>query len=76
MINTGEGPDFSDDTRLNETIDFYKRWNGVNGRITELLPHAIYTCSPAYIRARAETAQSTEHHPCIWMKPWLSMKIV
>ena len=35
MINTGEGPDFSDDTRLNETIDFYKRWNGAaNGRIT------------------------------------------
>lgn len=59
MINTGDGPDFSDDTRLNETIDFYKRWNGAaNGRITgAFAPHAIYTCSPSYISAIVEAAQ-------------------
>lgn len=59
MINTGDGPDFSADARLNETIDFYKRWNGAaNGRITgAFAPHAIYTCSPAYINAILEEAQ-------------------
>jgi len=59
MMNTGNGPDFSDDVRLNEGIDFYKRWNGAaNGRITgAFAPHAIYTCSPEYIRAIVETAQ-------------------
>lgn len=59
MINTGDGTDFSDDVRLKETIDFYKRWNGAaNGRITgAFAPHSIYTCSPAYIKAIGEAAQ-------------------
>jgi len=80
MINTGSGPDFSEDTRLNESIDFYERWNGAsNGRITgAFAPHAIYTCSSAYIRAIVETAQKygapihvhldetlTEHEDCL-----------
>lgn len=58
MINTGDGPDFSNDVRLNETIDFYKKWNGAaNGRITgAFAPHSIYTCSPAYIKAIGEAA--------------------
>jgi len=80
MINTGSGPDFSEDVRLNESIDFYKRWNGAaNGRITgAFAPHAIYTCSPEYIRAIVEAAQKyeapihvhldetlTEHEDCL-----------
>jgi 5-methylthioadenosine/S-adenosylhomocysteine deaminase len=62
MINTSDGPDFSDDARLNETIDFYKKWNGAaNGRITgAFAPHAIYTCSPAYIKAISEAAKKYE----------------
>ena len=59
MINTGDGPDFSGDARLNETINFYKKWNGAaNGRITgAFAPHSIYTCSPAYIKAIGEAAK-------------------
>lgn len=59
MINTRDGPDFSDDARLNETINFYKKWNGAaNGRIAgAFAPHSIYTCSPAYIKTIGEAAK-------------------
>ncbi|MGI6084538.1 MAG: amidohydrolase [Acetivibrionales bacterium] len=80
MINTDDGSDFSNDARLNETIDFYKKWNGAaNGRITgAFAPHAVYTCSPAYIRAISKAAHKygapihvhldetqVEHEDCI-----------
>ena len=73
----GDGPLF-EDARLNETIDFYKKWNGAaNGRITgAFAPHAIYTCSPAYIKAISEAAKKMRLlFMCIWMKLWLNMKI-
>lgn len=59
MTNPSDGPDFSQDPKLKETIDFYKEWNGAaNGRITgAFAPHAIYTCSPNYIKAIASEAQ-------------------
>lgn len=45
----GEGEDGI--AKLNETIEFYKKWNnGANGRITvDAGPHAPYTCSSEYL---------------------------
>lgn len=53
------GPDFSQDPAMKDSVDFIKKWNGAaEGRITAAMaPHAIYTCSPAYIRAIAEMAE-------------------
>lgn len=53
------GPDFSENKAMKESIDFVKKWNGAaDGRITAAMaPHAIYTCSPAYIKAIAENAE-------------------
>lgn len=52
MTNPDEGPDFSNHQGLKESIDFYKQWNGAaDGRITAAFaPHAIYTCSTAFIK--------------------------
>jgi 5-methylthioadenosine/S-adenosylhomocysteine deaminase len=53
------GPDFSEDRAMKESVDFVKKWNGAaEGRITAAMaPHAIYTCSPAYIQAVANNAE-------------------
>jgi len=52
------GPDFSGNLAMKESVDFVRKWNGAaDGRITTAMaPHAIYTCSPAYIRAIADKA--------------------
>lgn len=54
-----DGPDFSENKSLNENINFYRNWNGAgDGRImAAFAPHAIYTCSPDYIRAIRDTAE-------------------
>ena len=54
-----EGSDFSDNKGFNESIDFYRNWNGAaNGRITAAFaPHAIYTCSTDYIWTIRDTAE-------------------
>ncbi|NMA66723.1 MAG: amidohydrolase [Clostridiaceae bacterium] len=59
MTGNDKGPDFSDNKSLNESIDFYKKWNGAaDGRITgAFAPHAIYTCSPEYIKAIRDAAE-------------------
>lgn len=46
----GEGKE--DIFKINETIEFYKKWNNQgNGRITvDAGPHAPYTCSPNYLK--------------------------
>ncbi len=56
------GDDFSHQKAMGEAIDFVKKWNGAaNGRITAAMaPHAIYTCSPDYIRAIAREAEKLE----------------
>jgi len=74
------GPDFSENQAMKESIDFVKKWNGAaGGRITAAMaPHAIYTCSAAYIKAIAENAEKlgvpihvhldetlTEHQDCL-----------
>jgi 5-methylthioadenosine/S-adenosylhomocysteine deaminase len=53
------GPDFSQDKKLNESIDFYKKWHGAaDGRVMgAFAPHAIYTCSGNYIRAIRDAAE-------------------
>ena len=53
------GSDFSDHKGLNESIEFYKKWNGVAcGRITGAFgPHAIYTCSPEFLKAVRNAAE-------------------
>lgn len=53
------GEDFSQEKRMREAIGFVKKWNGAaNGRITAAMaPHAIYTCSPDYIKAIAREAE-------------------
>lgn len=57
-----KGPDFSENRSLNESIDFYKKWNcAAEGRITgAFAPHAIYTCSPEYIKAVRNAAEKLE----------------
>lgn len=59
VTNLGSGTDFSDHKGLNESIDFYRQWNGAaGGRITgAFAPHAIYTCSTDFIKAVIDTAQ-------------------
>ncbi len=48
-----------DGTKLKESLEFAKRWNGVaDGRITTLLsPHSLYTCSPEYVSNLIEMAK-------------------
>lgn len=75
-----EGTDLSGLKSLNESIEFYRNWNGAaDGRITgAFAPHAIYTCSPNVIKAIGSTAEKhgapihvhvdetrTEHEDCI-----------
>lgn len=59
MICNEKGPDFSKVESLNESISFFKNWNGAaNGRITgAFAPHAIYTCSPEFIKAVRDAAE-------------------
>lgn len=59
MTSNEKGPDFSQNKSLNECIDFYLKWNGAaEGRIMgAFAPHAIYTCSPEYIRAIRDAAE-------------------
>ncbi|MCX7773003.1 MAG: amidohydrolase [Clostridia bacterium] len=59
VTNPQTGSDFSEDKKLLESIEFYKKWNGAaDGRITgAFAPHAIYTCSPEYIRAVRDAAE-------------------
>lgn len=59
MTNQDNGPDFSDNKSLNESINFYRNWNGAaDGRIMgAFAPHAIYTCSPNYIQAIGAEAE-------------------
>lgn len=54
-----DGPDFSENIKLKESIDFYKKWNGAaEGRLMGALgPHAIYTCSTNYIKAIRDAAE-------------------
>ncbi len=74
------GPDFSGLKSFNESIDFYRKWNGAaDGRITgAFAPHALYTCSPGVIKAIRDTAAKydapihvhvdetrTEHEDCL-----------
>ena len=62
MTGQDKGPDFSENKSLNESIEFYKKWNGAaGGRITgAFAPHAIYTCSPEYIGAIRDAAEKYE----------------
>lgn len=59
MTGDEKGPEFSENKRLNECIKFYREWNGAaEGRIMgAFAPHAIYTCSPEYIRAIRDAAE-------------------
>lgn len=59
LINNEDKDDYSDDYRINEAIETFKKWNGAeNNRIrVAFAPHAIYTCAPEYIRAIRDTAE-------------------
>jgi len=59
LINGAVLEDYSEDDRLNEAISVFRDWNGAfDGRIRiALAPHAVYTCSPQYIRAIRDTAE-------------------
>ena len=59
LINGSEEGDFLQDVRLREAKEHFVRWHGAaNGRIqTGLGPHAVYTCSPAYLRVIAQEAR-------------------
>ncbi len=58
LINGATEEDFRQDRRLLEARALHERWHGAgNGRIQAGIgPHAVYTCSPAYLRAAAEEA--------------------
>lgn len=59
LINGAELEDYSDDERLNEAVSVFHDWNGaMDGRIRiAFAPHAVYTCSPRYIKAIRDTAE-------------------
>lgn len=59
LVNGAVLEDYSGDDRLNEAVSVFNEWNGaMDGRIRiALAPHAIYTCSPQYIRAIRDTAE-------------------
>lgn len=56
------GTDFSENQAMRESVDFVRKWNGAaEGRITAAMaPHAIYTCSPDYIRAIVKNAEKLD----------------
>jgi len=58
LTHDGTSSDFSNDVRLADSRNLHRDWHGAgNGRIlTGMGPHAIYTCSPAYLRKVAEVA--------------------
>lgn len=62
MTNPGQGPDFSKNPAMLESINFLKEWNGAaNGRITgAFAPHAIYTCSTNFIKAIINEARKLD----------------
>lgn len=59
QTNNATGVDFSSDKSMLDSIGFINQWHGAaNGRITAAMaPHAVYTCSPDYIRAIKENAE-------------------
>ncbi len=80
LTRNDESGDFSGDERIRDTLDLHARWHGAGqGRIrVGMGPHAIYTCSEAYLRAAVEVADSmdltlhvhvdetrTEHEDCL-----------
>jgi 5-methylthioadenosine/S-adenosylhomocysteine deaminase len=58
LLNGGTDGDLRTDPRLREARALHARWHGAgDGRIaTGIGPHAVYTCTPAYLRAAAEEA--------------------
>lgn len=59
LTNDSDMDDYSDDYRINEAVETFKKWNGAeNNRIrVAFAPHAIYTCAPKYIRAIRDIAE-------------------
>lgn len=59
LINGAALEDYSDDDRLNEAVSLFNEWDGaMDGRVRiALAPHAVYTCSPQYIKAIRDTAE-------------------
>ncbi len=58
LMNGAEAGPFDQDVRLAENRALFKQWHGAGeGRIRiGFGPHAVYTCSPAYLSAAAEEA--------------------
>lgn len=59
LVNGAVLEDYSEDDRLNEAVSVFNEWHGaMDGRIRiALAPHAVYTCSPQYIKAIRDTAE-------------------
>lgn len=59
LVNGAVLEDYSEDDRLNEAVSVFHEWHGaMDGRIRiALAPHAVYTCSPQYIKAIRDTAE-------------------
>lgn len=59
LTNNEDKDDYSDDYRIKEAVETFRRWNGAeNNRIrVAFAPHAIYTCAPKYIKAIRDTAE-------------------
>ncbi len=51
---------FNGEEKLATNVDLYKNWHGkANGRIKVMFgPHAVYTCTPDFLKKIAETAGS------------------
>ena len=58
LMNGAESGPFDQDVRLAENRELFAQWHGAgDGRIRiGFGPHAVYTCSPAYLAAVAEEA--------------------
>jgi len=58
LMNGAVSGPFDQDVRLAENRELYRQWHGAgDGRIrVGFGPHAVYTCSPAYLSAVAEAA--------------------
>ena len=58
LTHDDSSDDFTNDVRIADSRELFKNWHGAgNGRIlTGVGPHAIYTCSPAYLEKVGDLA--------------------
>ena len=59
VMNFENKEDYSDDYRMKECVDLYKKYNGCDEDLirVEMFPHAVYTCEYNYLKYTADIAK-------------------